>query len=143
MVLLRSVGRPQYVWCGWQPNVRMLDHEIYITELRLHYRDCPFHRSMPVGSTVADALLEKDGTQFFIELDTGKMDRRQMQAKWRRYPAKLNGFIGVVCLSEMRMQRLLKHCDKVKDVALFTTIARLRSGQEEPWIDGYGNTTSV
>lgn len=121
----------------------MLEHETLITELRLHFRDYPFKRSVRVGSTTADALLEKDGNRFFIEVDTNRMSSRQMQAKVQRYPTQMSDFILFICLTETRMRRLVEYAARVKNVSLFSTFERLRSGHTQPWVDGYGRTASV
>jgi hypothetical protein len=142
MVLLRGTGRPQYVYSGHRCKVDILGHEIWITEFHLLHPGVPFRRSVPVGKTIADAMMEKNNAKFFIEVDTGKMDSRQIETKWRRY-AGVKDFVLVVALSERRMQWFRRHCDRVKNIALFSTFSRLESGQPEPWQDAFGQSTAI
>ena len=55
---------------------------------------------MKVGDAEPDAVMVRDGIKFFIEVDnSGKMTRKQMAAKWKRY-GKVDGVILVVALTE-------------------------------------------
>lgn len=142
LVLLKGTGRPQIVYGGRKIKLGMLEHEVLITELRLFFFPHAFERSVPIGKTTADALLTKDQTRFWIELDTNRMDARQMRAKWMRYGA-CQDFILIVCQSEKRLKRLKESAERVKHIALFTTMNRLKLGRNEPWEDCEGKTTNV
>lgn len=120
-----------------------MEHEVRITDLALIFPECSLEREVKVGRTVADAGMIREGKQCYIEVDnSGKMTAKQMEAKWKRYEG-VEGFILVVALTEARMQRLRKGAARVKNLALFTTFARLQSTVPEPWIDWYGNTTAI
>lgn len=142
LVLLKGTGRPQIVYGGRKIKLGMLEHEVLITELRLHFFPHPFERSVPIGKTTADALLFKDQTKFWIELDTNRMDQRQMRAKWLRY-GNCQDFILIVCQSEKRLKRLKESAQQVKHIALFTTMNRLKLGRDKPWEDCEGKATNV
>jgi hypothetical protein len=119
-----------------------VDHELAVADVALHFRAHPFSRDAAAGAATADGVFTIDGRRCYLELDhSGHMDRRQMAAKWRRYPRDLDAFILVVAMTEARMERLRQWCEPVKDVALFTTLERLRAGR--PWVDGYGNTVTI
>jgi len=96
-----------------------------------------------VGRTEPDGLIIRDGQECFVEIDnSGKMDAKQMLAKWKRYEG-VKGYILVVAVTEARMQRLRKDAESVKDIALFTTFERLHSDLAEPWVDWYGKTVRI
>ncbi|MFO0814108.1 MAG: hypothetical protein U0796_12860 [Gemmatales bacterium] len=120
----------------------MLEHEVLLTELRLLFLPHAFERSVPIGKTIADALLIKDQLRFWIELDTNRMDAKQMRAKWLRYGA-CRDYILIVCQSEKRLERLKASATRVKHIALFTTMNRLKLRRNEPWEDCEGKTTNV
>ncbi len=143
MVLLKGTGRPQLIFGGVQVKHGMLEHEVLITEVRLHFLKYRFQRSVPIGKTIADAMLDKEGTRFFIEVDMGGMDCKQMNAKWMRYGDLRKDFILVFCRTEGRLKRLKQGAHRVKDVALFSTFDRLKSGNHEPWEDCHGRATNL
>lgn len=138
----RDTGRPELVY-GKSCKQDQLEHEVRVTDFALFFRDCPFERGAKVGATEADGLLVRHGQRCYVEIDnSAKMTRKQMDAKWRRY-AGCDGFVLVVALTEARMQRLRQWAVAMKEIALFTTFDRLRSGLCEPWIDWHGNTVRI
>lgn len=139
---MKGTGRPQIVYGGSTVKSGMLEHEVLITELHLHFRKHSFERRFSVANTTADARLIKDQTTFYIEVDTGRMDQRQMRAKWLRY-GDCRDYILIVCQREKRLERLKQSAERVKHIALFTTFDRLKSGRPEPWEDRDGQTTNV
>ena len=87
--------------------------------------------------------MTRNGHQCYIEVDnSGKMTAKQMEAKWKRYEG-VDGFILVIAVTEARMQRLRSGAERVKEIAFFTTFARLQSAVPEPWTDWYGNQLRV
>lgn len=142
IVQRRDTGRPEIVY-GRRCKQDEIEHEVRITDLALLFKDSPMTRNAKVGRTEADGLMIRDGQRCFIEVDnSGKMTAKQMEAKWKRYEG-VDGFILVVAVTEARMQRLRRGAELVKDMALFTTFERLRSGMPEPWVDGYGNSVRI
>jgi len=140
-VFFNAVGRPQTVY-GQRCNEDQLEHEVWITEAELLLGG-RVTRGARVGQTVADALLVREGVQFFIEMDNETMSPKVMREKWLRY-GEIDGFILVICHSKERMRRLLKCADMVKTVALFTRFRWLKAKHvKQPWIDWYGKRTSI
>jgi hypothetical protein len=95
-------------------------------------------RAEPVGETVDDGVVTIDGDTYHLEVDTGKMSRRQMAKKWERYQG-VTEVILVVCTKEHRMHKLMERAAPVKDIAIFTTFDRLRH-VKEPRLDCSGNS---
>lgn len=142
IVCLNRIGRPELVY-GQRCNEERLEHEVWITEAELLLGG-PCKRSVPVGKTFADALLVRDRTRFFIEVDNQTMTAKQMQRKWELYGRDIDGFILVICHTKERLRRLMRGAEAVKNVALFTRFRWLRSTKvEEPWIDWYGKRASI
>jgi hypothetical protein len=142
IVQRRDTGRPEIVY-GKRCKATETEHEVRITDLALHFRDWPFIRGEKVGRAEPDALMVMEGHRVAIEVDnSGKMAARQMAAKWERYQGGSEDIL-VIAMTEGRMERLRKGAEAVKDRALFTTFARLRSGSSAPWIDWYGKTTNL
>jgi hypothetical protein len=127
---------------GKRCNSDQLEHEVWLTEAEL-LLDGRYTRNVKVGDTVADALLIRNGTRFYLELDNQSMTTKQMRAKWQRY-GKVDGFILVICHTKARLRRLIRTAEAVKAVALFTRFRWLRSTRvKEPWVDWYGKRTSL
>lgn len=142
IVCLNRTGRSELVY-GQRCNDEQLEHEVWITEAEL-LLDGRCKRSVPVGKTFADALLVRDRTRFFIEVDNQTMTAKQMQRKWELYGREIDGFILVICHTKERMRRLMRGAQAVKNVALFTRFRWLRSTRiHEPWIDWYGKRVRI
>lgn len=136
---LKDTGRPALVY-GRRCQQHQIEHEIRVTEFAI-LMDSTLERGVKAGRTEPDGLMIREETRFWIEIDnSGKMDAKQMQAKWKRFEG-VDGFILVVAVTEERMQRLRKGAELVKNIALFTTFDRLRAGLA--WIDWYGKTTNI
>jgi hypothetical protein len=141
-VCLNRTGRPELVY-GQRANEEQLEHEVWITEAEL-LLDGRCKRSVPVGRTFADALLVRDRTRFFIEVDNQTMTAKQMQRKWALYGREFDGFILAICHTKERMRRLMRGAEAVKNVALFTRFRWLRSTKvKEPWVDCFGRRVRV
>jgi hypothetical protein len=140
-VILNATGRPQVVY-GRRCKEDQLEHEVWITEAELLLGG-RFTRSAAVGKTTADALLVRDGTRFFIEVDNQTMTAKQMRDKWERY-GNVDGYILVVCHTKARLRRLIRSAALVKSVALFTRFRWLQSARvNEPWIDWDGKRVRI
>ena len=132
----KDVGRPDKIY-GRKCKAGDEEHEVMVFEFELitGYR---VERDATAGKTQADGVTVIDGEKFFIEVDTGKMSRKQMRAKWKRYEG-VTDVVLVVCTKEHRMHKLIADAAPVKDIALFTTFDRLRN-VAEPWRDSSGNS---
>lgn len=99
-------------------------------------------RGIKVNKAIPDGTVLTDGKRSYLEIDnSGKMSLKQYTAKWRRY-GNVDGFILVVAHSEARMQRIRKGAALIKNVALFTTFARLKAA-EKTAVDWFGNETQL
>lgn len=144
IVQRRDTGRPELAYGRRCPSDQ-LEHEIRVTDFALLFPKCRIVRDANVGRTVADGLMMLDGRRLFIEIDnSGKMNVRQLEAKWRRYSEAGGKFnVLVVAVTEGRMQRIRRGAELMKNVAFFTTFDRLRSGMAEPWLDFEGSSTDL
>lgn len=140
IVQTRWTGRPENQYARFAIRPKEAFHEYLLTEIRLHFLRYPFRRVGRASETEPDGCVTIDGEDCWVEADAGTMDRKQMQAKWRRYEGS-TGDILVVTVSEGRMQRLRAEAETVRDRALFTTLKRLREGK--PWVDYEGNTVNL
>lgn len=140
-VVLKTIGRPQVVY-GRRCNEDQLEHEVWVTEAEL-LLDGRFTRYAAIGKAIADGLLIRDGTKFYIEVDNHTMTAKQMREKWLRY-GDVDGFILVICHTKARLRHLMRGAGLVKSVALFTRFRWLTSKRiKEPWIDWYGKRVGI
>ena len=51
--------------------------------------------------------------------------------------------VPVIFIIVWIVSSLIQGAEKVKNIALFTTIARLRSGMEKPWVDAFGEEDRI
>jgi hypothetical protein len=140
VVQRRDTGRPEIVY-GRPCRSAVVLHQVLLTEFALLFPHVTFTPDVKVGQTEADAVGVLEGKTCYVEIDqSGKMTRRQMNAKWTRYGRLTEDrAILVVAMTEGRMQRLRQGAASVKDWALFTTFDRLKNAAK-PWTDYAGNT---
>lgn len=140
IALRRDTGRPEIAY-GRKCKPQELEHELRVTDFANSFKDAAISREAKVGNTEADGSMTLDGERCFLEIDnSGKMNGKQMKAKWKRYEG-VKGWILVVAVTEGRMERLRRGAELVKNAALFNTFARLKEGL--PWSDWYGNTADL
>lgn len=138
-VLLRHTGRAALVY-GPPYRFDLLEHQVWVTEAEL-LLGIDFEREVPVGKTTVDGLFRKDGNLFAVEVDNaGKQGKDQYADKWERL-GRFEGYVLVVCHTDVRMQSLIEWAETQKSACLFSTFGRLRA--EEPWTDWYGNTAEI
>ncbi len=119
-----------------------LEHAVWMTEAELLLGfDCD--REFPFGKAIADLAFELDGDVYAVEIDNGhKQSKKQYEAKMKNYAqAKFDGFLLVLCHTDKRMKSLVKWCEPLKKVCLFSTFTKLAAG--EPWVDWFGGTVEV
>lgn len=118
----------------------LLEHQVWVTEAEL-LLGVELERNVAVGKTVTDGMFCKDGHRFAVEVDNaGKQSRRQYQDKWTKF-GRFDGFILVLCHTDVRMRTLVRWAGPQKEACLFNTFARLRDGQL--WADWTGATVEV
>lgn len=135
MILLNQTGRPELVY-GKRSKEDEIEHEVLITEAELLVGGS-FQRNVPVGKTIADAMLIRDGVRLYVEVDNESMPAKQMREKWVRYE-KIEGYILLICRTKGRLKRLMRSAERVKNVVLFSRFDWLRRKfVKEKWIDWY------
>lgn len=141
MILLNETGRPELVY-GNRCKDDELEHGIFITEFELLISRT-VHRNVPVGKTIADGMLVRDGTRFYVEVDNESMSSKQMREKWIRYDG-VDGFILLVCRTKGRLKRLMRSAERAKKVLFFSRFKWLRmKNVKEKWIDWYGKRAEI
>ena len=140
VVQRRDTGRPEIAH-GRRCKPTEVEHEVMVCEFEV-LTGFRLERSRKRGKTEPDGTGEAYGIPFSLEVDnTGKMTRKQMQAKWRKYQG-VQGFVFVVATDESRMQRLREWACEFQDVGLlFSTFDRIRHGR--PWVDWSGKTLKL
>jgi len=144
-VSFRDHGRPEHVYCnGWRPQADLLRHEVLLTDFLLLYPKAAITRGYKVDKSVrADAEMVLGGRKFFVEFDTGEMTYARVQRRWTRYRST-SDFLLVVTRSERRLEGLLNHSERVSQIALFTTLDKVKqSPYGEIWIDCFGNNGAL
>jgi hypothetical protein len=133
-------GRPQ-VSVGRHCKPEAVAHEVAVCEVEV-LTGWRIERGVRCGRAEPDGLVIVDGNRAYLEVDLATEDRKQWRAKTRRYGEKVDGFILVVTTSAARMERLRQWSDLIKEVALFTTFASLRSPAPE-WRDWFGKSVRI
>ena len=137
---MNGTGRPELVY-GKRSKEDELEHEVLITEAEILLGT--FERNARVGKTTADALLLREGTRFYIEVDNESMGTKQMKEKWVRYE-EIDGFILVICRTKGRLKRLMRSAEKVKKFVFFSRFDWLRmKNVKEKWIDWFGKRAEI
>lgn len=143
--MLHPTGRPQTVIANtWRPKPDQFRHDILLTDFLLCYPDAEIVRGPAVDKHIrADAEMIMNGHMFFVELDTGSEPYSKVERRQNSYRA-VTDFLLYVTLSERRMQGLVKHSERVKNIAMFTTLdAVLRAPNGQIWTDGFGIRGSI
>ena len=141
----KESGSPRKVFCnGWRPPVDTLPHEIMGTRFLLKYDLDKCVRGYDVDKrTRADAEIWMGGRKYLVEIDTGKVKYRRIQARWRKYRG-VEDFLLVVTSTEDRMKRVIEHSSEVAGIALFTTLDK---ALDDPygviWVDCFGKEVAL
>ncbi len=140
-MLFKETGRPELVY-GKRCREDELEHEVLITEFELLMDDL-LTRNAPVGKTIADGLLTREGYRFFVEVDNETMTVKQMKEKWIRYDGA-KGFILLICRTSGRLKRLFRSAARVKSQIFFSRFDWLRlKNVKRKWIDCYGKRAEI
>lgn len=90
-----------------------------------------------------DAEMTLEGRKFFAELDTGQENHTRVSERQRAYSG-VTDFLLFVTLTHRRMAGLIARAERVRDIALFTT---LRQSMDDPrgeiWTDAFGNKAGI
>jgi len=141
----RRAGRPEHVYCRWQPKTNQLLHEVELTELCFRLDAGQILR----GPQVIDARLLPDaevwirGQLSYLELDRGTMSLAQIGRRFRKYEG-CRHLVLWVCPTRARMESLRGRAAGLRNVALFTTFAEaLASPHGEIWRDYGGEKAAL
>ena len=153
IVQRRDTGRPEIAY-GRRCKPNDIEHEVRVADLELILK-VKIERGVQINGAEPDGAAEIGGRTCYVEVDhSGKMTAGQMKEKWRRYCSVVQEgeeevrrpptdcFILVVAMNEGRMKRLMDWSGMVREVALFTTFARLKN-TVQPWVDCTGGTVRM
>src|SRR5579884_735491 len=141
----RKFGRPEHVYCRWQPKSNQLLHEVELTEVCFRLDAGTILRGPLVAGQVVrpDAELHIRGQVYYLELDRGTMSRGQIARRFARYEG-CRHFVLWVCSSRERLEALRSGAERIRGVALFTTMAQaLAAPHGDIWIDFQGGRASL
>ncbi len=137
--MLNGTGRPEWVY-GPPIEERLLEHSVWVTEAELQLKG-RFIRDAKAGEAIADALLLVGEIRFWVEVDNETLTKKQWEDKLRAMGDTLKqkepqkDFLLVICRTQGRLRRLMRWCESVKSVTLFSRFRWLMSSVRTPWID--------
>lgn len=141
----RKFGRPEHVYCRWRVKPDQLLHEVELTDvcLRLdagrvlrgpHVTDCDVR---------PDAEVWVNGRLYYLELDRGTMGYAQIERRFRLYEDCLHLALWV-CASPERLEGLRSRAGRLRQTALFATLADVLATPHGPvWRDVGGQTAAL
>ncbi len=139
----RKLGRPEHVFCRWQP--KDLLHEIELTEFCFRLDASRILR----GPHVSDDRIRPDaeawinGQIHYVEWDRATMGYAQMERRFRLYEA-FPHFVLWVCPTPERRDGLRARAEALRHCALFTTFAEVLADPHAPiWIDVAGGRAAL
>lgn len=141
----RKSGRPEHVYCRWRPKPDALLHEIELTELcfRLDVGKILRGPHATDEGLRPDAEIRIRGQLYYLELDRGTMRYAQIVRRFQKYEG-CRQLVLWVCSSEERLEGMRRRAEKLRSVALFTTLAKaLASPHAEIWIDFQGKRAAL
>jgi hypothetical protein len=141
----RAPGRPEHVYCRWQPKADNLLHEIELTDLCFRLDAGRILR----GPHVTDARIRPDaevwinGHLYYLEHDRGTMAYAQVAGRFRLYEG-FPHFVLWVCSTEERRDGLRVRAEALRHCALFTTFREAsRSPHDSIWLDFGGQRAAL
>ena len=141
----RKPGRPEHVYCTWRPQVQQLLHEVELTQLCLHLDAGTIQR----GPHVADNRIRPDaevwirGQLYYLELDRGTMSLSQLDGRFRKYE-ECRHLVLWVCSTAERREALRQRAERLRQSALFASLAEAVASPHEPiWQDYSGQRAAL
>ena len=141
----RRAGRPEHVYCRFRPKTDQLLHEIELTELCLRLDAGAIMRGPHVADRerCPDAEVWINGRLYSLELDRGTMGYAQLARRFRLYEGSSH-FVLWVCSSRERLEEMRRRAERIRSIALFTTLAEvLASPHGEIWRDYHGGRAAL
>lgn len=140
-----KVGRPQQVYCRWQPKADQLTHEILLTSVCLRLEAARILRGSQVTrkDLLADAEVWIRNRLYFLELDRGTMSYAQIERRYQKYTAATE-FVLWVCSTVERRNGLRRRAEVIRHTALFATLGEAVIDPHQPiWHDFVGQTVAL
>ncbi len=143
----RRNGRPEHVYCRglWVKSDQLL-HEVELTQLcfRLHAEKILRGPLVSDSAIRPDAELWINGHLYYLELDRGTMSYGQiLEKRFKKYEG-FGHLVLWVCSSEARREGLRGRAERLRSVALFTTLAEaVVNPHAEIWIDVQGERVAL
>ena len=141
----RKPGRPEHVYCRWQPKSDDLEHEVELTELCLRLDAATISR----GPQTTDHDIRPDaeawinGQVYYLELDCGTMGYAQIARRFRLYET-FPQFVLWVCPTPERRDGLRTRAGAIRSAALFTTLPEaLADPHSAIWLDYQGTRIAL
>ncbi len=141
----RGLGRPEHVFCGWQPPAEHLLPEVRLTELFLRLHAGKIERGPHVLDTAIrpDAEVWIHGTVYYLELDRGPIGIDEFAQRLRAYEHCPHPSLWL-CATEDRCEVLRQRAGSLPGAALFTTLTEaLRGPHAEIWRSPHGGRASL
>ena len=141
----RKAGRPEHVFALCRPKPDQLLHEVELTDVCLKLQAARILRGTRVTDPAvrADAEVWINGHRYYLELDRGSMGYDQIERRFRVYEASRHVVLWV-CPSAERRDALRQRAERIRHVALFTTLTEaLRSPHAEIWLDFRGTAAAL
>jgi hypothetical protein len=141
----RKPGRPEHVYCRWQPKRDDLLHEVELTELSLRLDAARILR----GPHTTDREIRPDaevwinGQLYYLELDRGTMGYAHVEQRFRLYE-EFAHFVLWVCPTPERRDGLRSRAERLRHCALFTTYIEALADPHAPiWLDYLGSRAAL
>ncbi|HYH66807.1 MAG TPA: replication-relaxation family protein [Urbifossiella sp.] len=141
----RAPGRPEHVFCRWQPKADNLLHEVELTDLCFRLDAARILRGPHVTDTRIrpDAEVWINGRLYYLEHDRGTMAYPQVAGRFRLYEG-FPHFVLWVCSTEERRDGLRARAEPLRPCALFTTFHEASRSPHEPvWLDYGGRRAAL
>ena len=141
----RKAGRPEHVYCRFRPKTDQLLHEVELTELCLRLDAGTIIRGLHVADRGRrpDAEVWIKGRLYSLELDRGTMGYTQLARRFQLYEGSPH-LVLWVCSSRERLEEMRRRAERIRHVALFTTLTEaLASPHGEIWWDYAGGLVAL
>lgn len=141
-------GRPEYVYCRRSLHVKAdnLLHEVQLSRIcfRIHADEVRRGPAEVDRYLLPDAELRINGRRFLLEFDAGTMGLDAIiTTRFAKYRS-CDDLVLWVCATQARMERLRRHAESIRSIALFTTLELVLRAPHAPlWMDFDGERAAL
>ena len=138
-------GRPENVYCRWQPDPAYLVREVQLTEifLRLHAGDVRRGPFVTDHTICPDAEVQINADRYSLELDRGTADVRPIAQRLCTYDISSPPSLWL-CTTQERAEALRTQADTLPGTKLIATLAEARAGaHRDIWRDRGGRRVTL